>query len=139
MEKGVRTILVIEDSPAQALEKKLFLDEYGFNVLLAGDGKEGSQMALDHLPDLILLDIELPDMDGFAICKVLKENPATAGIPIVIHTILEERLALLSGIDLGAVDYIPKDSFWQPVLLGTLRELNLLEGPVREEEDDGQG
>jgi CheY-like chemotaxis protein len=134
MASRIPAILVIEDSPAQALEKKLFLEELGLAVCVAGDGLEGLRMAAANLPDLILLDIKLPDMDGFAVCRKLKENPSTASIPIIIHTIVEERLALLSGIDLGAVDYIPKDSFWKQVLQGTLCELKLLNGP---DEDPG--
>jgi CheY-like chemotaxis protein len=126
MNSGLPKILVVEDSPAQALEMKIFLESQGMEVFLAADGAAGLRLAQAVNPQAILLDIEMPGMDGFAVCRKLKDDPQTAKIPVVILSVVNQRQAVLAGIDLGAVDFIPKDSFWGPVLLGTLQELNIL-------------
>lgn len=136
MYSGPPKIVVVEDSPAQALERKLFLEKHGLEVIVAGDGASGIKMALEHDPRLILLDIEMPGMDGFTVCRLLKEDPRTAHIPIVILSVVNERQAVLSGINLGAVDYIPKDSFSGHVLLGTLYELNILKKEETDRESE---
>ena len=83
-------------------------------------------MARQHLPDAIVLDIEMPRMGGFEACRHLKKDRRTAGIPIVMLTIRDDAATALHGIDLGAIDFIPKDAFSESVLLGTLRQLRIL-------------
>jgi CheY-like chemotaxis protein len=138
-----KTILIVEDSPAQALALEHLLEEQGLRVLWAPDGQAGVTMAQQHLPDAIVLDIEMPKMGGFEACRHLKTNAQTAGIPIVMLTVRDDATTALRGIDLGAIDFIPKDAFSESVLLGTLRQLHILpeleDGVQFAESDYGKG
>jgi putative two-component system response regulator len=139
MAKSVKTILIVEDSPAQALALEHLLREEGLQVLWAPDGQAGVALAQQHLPDAIVLDVEMPKMGGFEACRHLKEDPQTADIPVVMLTIRDDATTALRGIDLGAVDFIPKDAFSGPVLVETLRQLNILAKAQKPaEEEDAQ-
>ena len=83
-------------------------------------------LAQQHTPDVIVLDIEMPRMDGFETCKRLKEDAQTVDIPIVMLTIHDDAAVVLRGINLGVLDFIPKDAFSGSVLLETLRQLHIL-------------
>jgi two-component system cell cycle response regulator len=126
MVESVKTILIVEDSPAQALALEHLLREEGLQVLWAPDGQAGVALAQQHLPDAVVLDVEMPKMGGFEACRCLKEDPKTADIPVVMLTIRDDATTALRGIDLGAVDFIPKDAFSGPVLVETLRQLHIL-------------
>jgi DNA-binding response OmpR family regulator len=126
MTKDHKTVLIVEDSPAQALALQHLLKKEGLQVLWAPDGQSGVTMAQQHVPDVIVLDIEMPKMNGFEACRRLKETQETANIPIVMLTIRDETVVAMKGIDLGAVDFIPKDAFSGPVLLETLRQLQII-------------
>ena len=123
-----KTILIVEDSPAQALALGQVLEREGVQVFWAPDGKKGVSMAQEHLPDAILLDVEMPGMDGSEVCQQLKEAVQTADIPIVMLTVHTDPGIVKSLIDQGAVDYVPKDAFSTKVLMETLRQLNILDG-----------
>jgi DNA-binding response OmpR family regulator len=121
-----KTVLIVEDSPAQALALKHLLRGEGLQVLWAPDGQIGVMLAQQFVPDAIVLDIEMPGMGGFEACRRLKEDTRTADIPIVMLSIRDDAAMALHGIDLGAVDFIPKGPFSGPVLLETLRRLHIL-------------
>lgn len=129
MAKTRKTVLIVEDSPAQALALESLLKQEGLQVLWAPDGKIGVLRAQQHAPDVILLDVEMPRMNGFEACQCLKEDTQTADIPIVMLTVRDDAATALRGIDLGAIDFIPKDAFSGPVLLETLRQLHILPVP----------
>jgi DNA-binding response OmpR family regulator len=116
-------ILIIEDSPPQALKLKLGLENNGYYVHWADTGFAGLKAAHQKRFDLIVLDVELPDINGFEICKRLKVNPDLADIPVVMLTTLEEAEDVMSGLEAGAVDYIPKDAFAEIVLLETIKQM----------------
>lgn len=103
-----KTILVIEDEPdiRDLLEYNLI--KAGFHVYLAADGEEGISQAKSRLPHLILLDLMLPKMSGFDVCRELKNHEATKAIPILMVTAKSEEHDTVSGLDLGADDYIIK-------------------------------
>ena len=127
MAKAQKTILIVEDSPVQAASIGELLQEKGLQVLYAPDGQAGLLMAQRYLPDLIILDLEMPRMNGLDACKYLKASPRTADIPVVMLTQHADKAELvLAGIDRGAIDFIPKDSFADAVLLETLRQLGIL-------------
>jgi CheY-like chemotaxis protein len=139
MTRTHKTVLIVEDSPAQALALEHLLKEEGLQVLWASNGRSGVTMAQQHAPDVIVLDIEMPEMNGFEACRCLKENPQTTDIPIVMLTVRDETAMAMRGIDVGATDFIPKDAFSGPVLLETLRQLHILPGSgsgVQIAEDD---
>lgn len=131
MPETAKTILIVEDSPAQALALKHLLREEGLRVLWAPDGLVGVTLAQQFMPDAIVLDVEMPRMGGFEACRRLKEDDQTADIPIVMLTVRDDADTALRGMDLGAIDFIPKDAFSGSVLLETLRQLYIL--PKREE------
>ena len=118
---------MVEDSPVQATALVQFLKQMGLQVLHAFNGRTGIEMAEQIGPDLILLDIEMPEMDGYEACRRLKANPQTAGIPVVMLTIHTAPESAKHGIEQGAVEYIPKDAFSYKVLEETLLQLGILE------------
>ncbi len=126
-----RTILIVEDSPIQALALQQMLEQKGLRVLRAMNGRSGLMMAERYLPDVIVLDIQMPEMDGLEACRHLKQNPLTQNIPIVMLTAHTDPDLLMRGIDLGAIDFIPKDAFSDTVLLETLRQLKVLDDGLR--------
>ena len=101
-------ILLIEDSPTQALQFQLVLQRAGYRVRVVADGAEGWRVACDDLPRLILLDVDLPTLDGFQVLGRLKRGRTTAQIPIIMLTHREHVSNVLQAIDLGADDYLPK-------------------------------
>lgn len=121
-----KTILVVEDSTTQALHLQALLEQEGLKVELASDGRAGLQMAQQLHPDLIVLDVQMPEMDGFQVSRRLKEAQDTADIPIIMFTRHDEHEAVMLGLQTGAVDYIPKDAFADAVLLETLRQMGFI-------------
>jgi CheY-like chemotaxis protein len=124
--KSSKTILIVEDSPVQALALLKLLEQNGLGVLCAPNGQAGLSMARQYVPDLIILDIRMPGMDGLEACRRLKQDPRTTDIPIVLFTAHSEPEFLREGLERGAVDFIPKDDFSEVVLLETLKQLNII-------------
>lgn len=102
-----KKILIVEDDPAFLNILKLTLNE-SFNVLLANNGKEGVDLASTLLPDLILMDIMMPVMDGFNALALLKDNEVTATIPVIFLTGKVQFEDILEGFRKGADHYITK-------------------------------
>jgi two-component system phosphate regulon response regulator PhoB len=114
------TILVVEDEePLQEL-LGYNLKQAGYRLLAARAGKEAIELATREGPSLILLDLMLPDMDGLAVCKTLKERPATSGIPVIMVTAKGEESDIVLGLEMGAEDYVTKP-FNLAVLLARIR------------------
>ena len=110
-------ILVIEDEPdiQQILEYNL--REKGHKVFLAGKGEEGLRLAREKRPDLVLLDLMLPDIPGTEVCKVLKSDPATRNAQVVMLTAKGEEIDRVVGFELGADDYVVKPFSVRELLL----------------------
>ncbi|MBN2393319.1 MAG: response regulator [Anaerolineae bacterium] len=125
-----KTILVIEDSPTQALALRALLEINDLDVTLATTGAEGLTLARTLKPAAIILDIQLPDMDGFQVCQTLKHWPETISLPVIMLTQHDEHDAIVQGLQLGAVEYIPKDAFADSVLVGTLKQMGIITGTV---------
>ncbi|MDP1534834.1 MAG: diguanylate cyclase [Rubrivivax sp.] len=100
-------LLVVDDQPIniQALYQAFSADH---QVFMAKSGEQALQMCAQHAPDLVLLDIMMPGMDGHEVCRRLKSNPATADIPVIFVTAHGEAAAEAEGLDVGAVDFITK-------------------------------
>lgn len=103
-----KRILVADDEPDVLNLVTLNLKGAGFTVLQAEDGNEALKQARDALPALIVLDLMLPELSGLEVCKVLKKDPQTAQIPIVMLTAKAEEIDRIVGLELGADDYITK-------------------------------
>ena len=108
---STKSILLVEDDEflAELYATKLQLE--GFEVALAVDGEKGLQMTKDLKPDLILLNIILPKMDGFEVLAAVKKDPALKSIPIILLTNLSQKDEVKKGLDLGAIDYLIKAHF----------------------------
>lgn len=126
MRRQKKTVLVVEDSPVQMLSMLDLLQGKGLNVLCARNGRIGLALALQHRPDAIVLDIEMPDKNGLEVCAALKDNRRTADIPVIMLTAHHEMPTIQNSFDFGAIDYIPKDVFSSTVLVETLRQLRIL-------------
>ena len=100
-----RKILIVEDDPNIVDILKFNFIKEGYNVFVAMDGAEGLELALSEQPDLILLDVMLPKMDGFEVCRRVREKAST---PIIMLTAREEEVDKVLGLELGADDYITK-------------------------------
>ena len=101
-------ILIVEDE-ADIRELLAFnLQREGFGVLGAENGREGLNLARERQPDLILLDVMLPGMDGFAVCRELERDSRTVSIPIIMLTARGEEVDRIVGLELGADDYVVK-------------------------------
>lgn len=110
------TILIVDDTPANVSVLFDFLAENGYKVLVAQEGKRAIQKAEYGLPDLILLDVMMPGIDGFETCRRLKSNPKTQDIPIIFMTALSDSPNKIKGFELGAVDYVTKPFQQEEVL-----------------------
>lgn len=119
----VRNILLIEDSRSQAIRVQRELQRRGFLVEVARRGAQGLELAARNRPDAIILDVELPDLNGFEICRRLKSDPGTSLIPVVMLTSHSTASATLTSLEAGAIDFIPKDMFAESRLLEVLQDL----------------
>jgi PAS domain S-box-containing protein len=109
-------ILIVDDTPINLEVLYDFLGKAGFTVLIAEDGESAIARAEYAPPDLILLDILMPGMDGFETCRLLKKSGLTQDIPIIFMTALSETVDKVKGFELGAVDYLTKPLQHQEVL-----------------------
>ena len=102
------TILVVDDSPANLAVVNEVLTAQGYAVATAINGDRAIKRLASNLPDLILLDVQMPVMDGFEACRIIKANPEMAHIPIIFITALSDGESIAKAFSLGAVDYISK-------------------------------
>lgn len=120
-----QTILIIDDEPNTQEFLAYCLEAYNFEIMLAERGKTGIDMALSIQPDLILLDVRMPDMDGFETCCRLKADEQTKDIPVLFLTALAGLKDKLKGFDVGGVDYITKPFEEKEVIARVKTHLNL--------------
>jgi len=104
----MKRILVVDDLPENVFLLQDRLENEGYEVITAYDGKTGIAKAISDMPDLILLDVMMPEMSGIEACKILKHDPATADIPIIIVTAKSGAEDAKEGLEAGAFDYIKK-------------------------------
>jgi twitching motility two-component system response regulator PilH len=116
------TILIAEDSPAQREMMKELLQSNGLTVKVATDGEEAVNLALINIPDLVVLDVVMPKMNGYEVCRKLKSDPKTQNIPVIICSSKSEDFDKHWGIKQGADAYVCKP--FDPVeLIGTVKQL----------------
>ena len=120
------TILVVEDSVTQLVHLRALLEEEGLEVVIATDGEMGLQMARGLRPGLVILDLQMPRMNGFQVVQELKKAKETAAIPVIMFSTHHELETQTLGMQLGALEYIPKDAFADAVLLETLRQMGFI-------------
>ena len=102
------TVLIVDDVPTNVMLVQAILKKEGYTLLTANSGKKALEMTDAHNPNLILLDIMMPEMDGFEVLQRLKENPKTNHIPVIIMSALSDMQSVVRGYQLGAVEYVTK-------------------------------
>ncbi len=107
-EEKPRHILIVEDDPNTADMLTTYFTSLGYKVSHAAWGQDALALAEKHTPDLVLLDIHLPDIDGYEVCIRLRSQRRTEHVPIVFLTERKDRMDRLTGLNLGAIDYITK-------------------------------
>ena len=105
---AIETILIIEDDGDIQELVQYNLERQGYKVIAAADGETGFKLALQSAPDLVLLDIMLPGIDGLSVCRRLRENNDTRHLPIIMITARGEESDIVVGLELGADDYVTK-------------------------------
>jgi len=103
-----KKILVADDQEGNQILMKYILEKKGYEVLVASDGEEAIEVTTEMDPDLVLMDVVMPGMDGYEACKILKDNPKTKNIPIVMITSLNDVTDKVKGLEVGADDFMSK-------------------------------
>lgn len=119
------TILIVDDTPTNLGVLFEQLDQSGFRVLLAQDGENAIRQAQADQPDIILLDVVMPVIDGFETCRRLKAIESTRDIPVIFMTVLTDVDSKIRGFEAGGVDYVTKPVDWQEVLARVSTHLTL--------------
>ncbi|MBN2143242.1 MAG: response regulator [Candidatus Aureabacteria bacterium] len=104
----MKTILIIEDMGRQSYILKFDLSKLGYNILIAETGEKGLTLAISSKPDLIILDIMLPGMDGYTVCMNIRSHPEISQIPVIMTSALSDRKAIEKGLNSGATYYLVK-------------------------------
>lgn len=102
------SILIVDDNPQNLQLMGSMIYDKSYNVSISSSGENALESISQQSPDLILLDIQMPEMDGFEVCKLLKSNPKTKEIPIIFLTAVTDSEKILHSFELGGVDYITK-------------------------------
>ena len=105
---GTKKILLVDDSSTMLLMEQMVLNGGGYQVLTARDGEAGIRAAQVHRPDLILLDVMMPKMDGFETCRQLRAHEATRETPIILVTTRSEAANVEKGFSCGCTGYVTK-------------------------------
>ncbi|MBU5637784.1 diguanylate cyclase [Geomonas sp. Red69] len=119
-EQAARGKILIVDDTAANIEILYKILKGEFDVLFAKSGADGMRMVREHTPDLVLLDVMMPDMDGYEVCRLLKRDPATARMPVVFVTAMGNDEDETRGLELGAIDYLTKP-IRPPIVLARVR------------------
>lgn len=119
-----RTILVIDDDAMNREVMEAFLTAESYQVLLAHNGTEGLQLAKQHRPDLILLDVRMPDLSGYEVCTTLKKQPPTQSIPVMLVTGFDAPEDRRLGAQAGADDFLTRPFSGEQLLQRVANLLN---------------
>lgn len=122
-------ILVVDDEPGVVELIQYNLNLAGYESEAAANGNEAVEKARTLSPDLILLDVMLPELDGFEVCKILRANPSTAGIPIIMLTAKASEVDRIVGLELGADDYVTKPFSPRELMLRVKKRLAQTQAP----------
>lgn len=105
---GTIRILVAEDSPTQAEHLRLLLEKHGFAVTVTGNGREALEAIRICPPLMVISDVEMPEMDGYQLCRAIRNDPTTAALPVVLLTHLSNSRDILRALECGADNFLTK-------------------------------
>jgi DNA-binding response OmpR family regulator len=129
-----KKILIVDDNSELVEVLRLGFKHAGFTVGTAESGPAALKKVRSFLPDVVVLDLVLPELDGFAVCETLKRNRATASIPILVLTGLSSQLSRFAGLESGADEFVTKPFNFREVLAKVNGLLNKFRAPVAREE-----
>ena len=115
-------ILIVDDSPSQLVGLKRIVEKLGHQVITAEDGSAGVEAAKREIPDLILMDVVMPNLNGFQATRAISKEPTTANIPVVLVTTKDQETDKVWGMRQGAKAYITKP-INEPQLVQTIKEI----------------
>jgi PleD family two-component response regulator len=113
---AAKRVLIVEDSPTQAMKTKIILESKGYEVELAAEGHEGMSKAAEMKPDLIVLDVYLPTISGFEVCKLLKSTISLRAIPVIMFSNENKLKNMVTAYEMGADYYVVKGDEGERVL-----------------------
>jgi twitching motility two-component system response regulator PilH len=116
------TVLIVDDSRTQVHLLRTVLEKFGYRTLVAYDGEQGVDLAIKERPDIILMDIVMPNVNGFQATRMIRKNPVTSDIPVIIISGTEQMSDKIWGIRLGANDFLAKP-LSRTILIGKMRAL----------------
>jgi len=108
MEENEPRVLIVDDKEHNIRYLESLLSKQGYDIVVAHNGKEGLEQAAQAKPELIVLDVLMPDMDGFAVTRALRSRPETRAVPILMVTALNDVNAKLKGFEVGADDFLSR-------------------------------
>jgi DNA-binding response OmpR family regulator len=117
-----KKVLIVDDEPNIVISVEFLMRREGFEVLVARDGEEGLARVQADRPDLVVLDVMMPKLDGFEVCKAVRADPTLAGVRILMLTAKGRAAEISKGLSLGADAYIPKP-FATRELVAKVKEL----------------
>ena len=106
------SILIVDDDRGQRLLMRKVLEHKGFEVIEAADGVEACRLNEEHRPDLLLVDLMMPHMDGFELCRELRGQTCSANVPIVVTTSRDDTASIVRAYDAGATEFVAKPVNW---------------------------
>ena len=124
-------ILAVDDIPLNLVLVQKMLSRFKFDIRTAGNGQQALDAVAERKPDLILLDLMMPGIDGFEVIKRLRQDPATADIRIVILSALNSNEDVVKGFDLGANDFIMKPIIMEKLLSCVVTQMQVVEAKGR--------
>jgi signal transduction histidine kinase len=130
-------ILIVEDSPTQAEKLRYLIEGNGYRAHIAGNGRLALEAIRQHKPSLVLSDIMMPEMDGYALCEAIKSDPANRGIPVILVTSLVDPKDIVRGLECGADSFIRKP-YSEPYLLSRIEHV-LVNQQLRRVPNEGDG
>ena len=130
MENARKRIIIVDDNASYLSVVRTLLKQY-YNTYPVSSGAKLFKIMEKFIPDMVLLDISMPEMDGFEVIKRMKENPRYKDIPVVFITSKDDEDSAAQGLALGALDYVTKP-FYGPLLLRRISNLLLIEQTKRE-------
>lgn len=135
IDRSNKTILVVDDSRTQVYATKKTLEEYGFKVITAENGKYGILAARHEKPDLIIMDIVMPEVNGFQATRYLTRHPDTSHIPIIIVSGSTQEADKAWGLKLGARDFLTKPTEPAQLITKVIRQLQATQDAIIFEEN----
>src|SRR6266404_1139977 len=130
-------ILIVEDSPTQAKRLQYILEQQGHHVTVASDGGEALEAAKRSKPTVIISDVVMPGMDGYELCRIVKDNPALSDVPVILVTTLSDPHDVIRGLECRADNFILKP-YDERYLLGRVQYV-LVNREMRQTEQPGMG